>query len=312
MTPVSRALLGVVLVVVLGATSLYTVSEWEQVIITRFGEPVGEPKTDPGLKVKVPFIDKVNSFDKRFLEWDGKVTEVPTKEKRFILVDTYARWRITDPLLFYQRLKNEAGAQLRLDGILNGETRDAVARHDLVELIRSTNREAVVDESQLDEDVGLEPLDVGREQIRQEILKNAQQKVGDLGIEILDVQVKRVNYVEEVRRTVFERMIAERRRIADRFRSEGEGEASRIRGEKERELKSIRSDAYRQAQEITGRADATATEIYAAAYDRSADSRAFYEFLKTMETYRETIDGDTMLMLSTDSEFYKFVQESGG
>ena len=303
-----------ILVVMAVATAAFVVREGEQVVITRFGEPIREPITEPGLKFRVPFIDKVRRFEKRFLEWDGKVTEIPTKEKRNILVDTYARWRITDPLVFLKRFQAESRAQARLSGILNGETRDAVARHDLAELIRTTDREEVRDETLLAEEAGsgLEPIQIGREAIRQEILKNSQERVKDFGIEILDVQFKRVNYVKDVRTSVYERMIAERRRIADRFRSEGEGEASRIRGDKERELKRIQSEAYRRAQEIVGEADAKATEVYAKAYNQSADSRAFYEFLKTMESYGGTFDEETWMVLSTNGDFYKFLVSLDG
>lgn len=302
------------LVLLLIATTLlgaaFVVPEWDQVIIVRFGKPVGQAITEPGLYFKWPVVDVVHRFDKRFLEWDGNVTEIPTKEKRNIKVDTYARWRITDPLLFYKRFKNEIGAQTRIDGILNGETRDAVARHDLAELIRTTDREPAVVEGALEEDgMGeLEPIDLGREIIRTEILENAQTRVEGLGIEILDVQFKRINYVEAVQRSVYERMIAERRRIAERYRSEGEGEASRIRGDMQKDLKEIRSEAYRRAQEIVGQADAEATALYAGAYDRSADSRQFYEFLKTMESYAGTFDGDTWILLSTDGDFYRFLE----
>lgn len=293
--------------------SVYIVPEGEQVMITRFGKPIGEPITEPGLKFRRPFIDKIRRFQKRFLEWDGSVTEIPTKEKRNILVDTYARWRISDPKVFLESLKDELTAQSRLDGILNGETRDAVARHDLAELIRSTDRNAVRDETQTLEEAGsdLQPIRIGREAIRQEILKNAQKRTLEQGwgIELMDVQFKRINYIEEVESSVFNRMIAERKRIADRFRSEGEGEASRIRGDKERELKSIRSEAYRKAQEIIGDADAQATEIYAGAYDQNADSRAFYAFLETMESYEVTIDENTSMIFSTDGDFYRFLVE---
>ena len=285
----------------------YVVKEPAQVVITQFGKPVGDPITTPGLKMKVPFVQKVHRFDKRFLEWDGDANELPTKDKRFIWVDTYARWKITQPLLFFQRLRDERGAQTRLDDILDGETRNAIANHDLVELIRASNRE--VEASELDRDeTRLETIEFGRNVIREAVLVAAQSRTSDLGIEILDVQFKRINYVEEVRRKVYERMIAERRRIADRFRSEGEGEASRIQGEKQRELQRIQSGAYREAREIKGRSDALATDIYAAAYNRSEDSRAFYQFLKTMEIYEQTIDPETTLILSTDGEFYKYLK----
>lgn len=295
-------------------TSVYVVPEWEQVMITRFGKPIGEPITEPGLKFKVPFIDTVHRFEKRFLEWDGKVTEIPTKEKRNILVDTYARWRINDPKVFLERLRDEATAQSRLDGILNGQTRDAIARHDLAELIRATtDRQALRDPTQPEEEAGseLEAIAVGRETIRLDILENAKKRIEeqDWGIELLDVQFKRINYVEEVRESVYARMIAERQRIADRYRSEGEGEASRIRGDKERELKSIQSEAYRQAQEIIGRADAEATEIYAKAYDQSPGAREFYEFLKAMESYPATFDSETTMVLSTNGDFYRYLVE---
>jgi membrane protease subunit HflC len=300
------------IIVVLGLlivlrSGFYVVQEPEQVVITQFGKPVGDPIFKPGLKVKIPFIQKVHRFDKRFLEWDGDANELPTKDKRFIWVDTYARWKITDPLLFFQRLRDERGAQTRLDDILDGETRNAIAKYNLVELIRNTNREVVVGELDQDET----PLDIiqsGRNVIREEVLSAAQSRTSDLGIQILDVQFKRINYVEDVRRKVYERMIAERRRIADRFRSEGEGEASRIKGEKDRELKRIQSMAYREAREIKGDSDALATSIYAAAFNQSPDSREFYRFLKTMEIYGQTIDSETTLIFSTDGEFYKYLK----
>jgi membrane protease subunit HflC len=288
--------------------TLFVVQEPEQVIITQFGKPVGDPITAPGLKAKIPFMQKAHHFDKRFLEWDGDANQLPTKDKRFIWVDTYARWHISDPLLFFQRLRDERGAQSRLDDILDGETRNAIAKHLLVELIRTTNREPATGEYDIQEEVMLQEVNFGRDKIRLEILANAQSRTADLGIEILDIQFKRINYVEDVRKKVYERMIAERRRIADRFRSEGEGEAMRIRGEKDRELKRIQSEAYRTAREIIGHADARATLIYAAAFDRSVDTRSFYQFLKTMETYEKTIDSQTSLILTTDGEFYKFLK----
>ena len=304
--------IALVLVVALAlAGAAFVVNETEQVIITRFGKPIREPITTPGLKFKVPLLDVVNRFDKRFLEWDGDANELPTKDKRFIGVDTYARWRISDSLLFFQRLRDETGAQSRLDDILDGETRNAIAKQNLVEVIRTSNREAEVDESRPEESGILQDIQAGREQIRQEVLRNAQTRTADLGIEILDVQFKRINYVEEVRRKVYDRMIAERQRIADRFRSEGQGEASRILGEMERELKRVQSEAYRTAEEIKGRADAEATAIYAGAYNQSAESRRFYEFVKTMETFEETMDPDTWILLSTDGEFYRFLKSSG-
>jgi membrane protease subunit HflC len=290
--------------------AFYTVQEFDQVIITQFGKPVGDPIVTPGLKFKIPFVQTVNRFEKRFLEWDGDPNQLPTKDKRFIWVDTYARWRITDPLLFFQRLRDERGAQTRLDDILDGETRNAIAKYDVVEVVRSTNREAQLTEAEVEDETKLEMIKAGRGDIREEILRNAQSRTGDLGIEILDIQFKRINYVEEVQRKVYERMIAERKRIADRFRSEGQGEASRISGERERELLRIQSGAYKTAEEIKGRADAEATRIYADAYDSSTEARDFYGFLKTMESYAATIDADSRLVLSTDSDFYKYLKSS--
>ena len=302
--------LGVILVVALSGM-VYVINEAEQAIITQFGEPVGDPITEPGLHFKMPFLQKAHRFDKRFLEWDGDPNELTTKDKRFIFVDTLARWRITDPLLYFQRLQDENRAQSRLDDILDGETRNAIANHDLVEVVRTTNREPAQDESSFEQvQTTLAPITDGRETIRLEILSKAQARTGDLGIEILDVQFKRINYVEDVRQKVYQRMIAERVRIADRYRSEGEGEAARITGERERELKSIVSGAYKEAQEIVGRADATATEIYARAYGQTADARRFYEFLKSMDTLRATASGETSMVLSTDSELFRFLKDS--
>ncbi len=303
----STTVLIAVVVVVLVALleSVYTVSETEQVIITQFGEPIGKPVVTPGIHIKVPFIQRTNFFDKRFLEWDGSPNQVPTKDKRFIWVDTYARWRITDPLLFFQRLQDEFGAQSRLDDILDGETRNAVARHDLIELVRSSNRspDDVPIESE-EEAVILELIERGRQAITAEILETASERTADLGIELLDLRLKRINYVEEVQQDVFARMIAERQRIAEQFRSEGQGESARIHGERERELAQIQSEAYREAEELRGQADAEATRIYADAYERDAN---LYAFMKSLETYEQTMDKETLFILGTDSELLKFL-----
>ena len=287
--------------------SLFTVNEVEQVIITQFGEPVGDPITTPGLHFKVPFIQTANFFDKRFLEWDGDPNQIPTRDRRFIWVDTYARWRITDPLLFFQRLQNERGAQTRLDDILDGETRNAIARHDLIEVVRTSNRDPA--EVELGDDAEatiLEPIEMGRQDIVNEILQAAATRTADLGIELLDLRLKRINYVEEVQRDVFLRMIAERQRIAEEFRSEGQGESARIGGERERDLAQIQSEAYRTAQELRGEADAEATAIYAEAYNRDAD---FYAFTKSLETYELTMDPSTFFILGTDSELLRFLEQ---
>ena len=309
----TRALTAIVVfaVFIVLSGAVYVVPEWEQVIITQFGNPVGDPITTPGLKFKVPLIQKVHRFEKRFLEWEGAVAELPTKDKVFILVDTYARWRISDPLLFFQRLRNERGAQSRLDDILDGETRNAIAKHVLLEVIRISNREPLKDESVTGIQQELTDIDKGRDVIREQILEASQPRVSDLGIEILDVQFKRINYGDQVLQDVYRRMISERTRISDRFRSEGQGEKAEILGNMERELQRIQSGAYKTAQEIRGRADAEATEIYAGAYNQSADSRRFYEFLKTMETFETTVDPDTWMILSTDGDFYRFLKQSG-
>lgn len=309
-TPIFLLILVFGLLLILGG-AVYQVEETVQVIITRFGMPVGDPVTEPGLNLKLPFIERANYFDKRFLEWDGDANQVPTKDKRFIWVDTYARWRISDPLLFFQRLRNEPVAQSRLDDILDGETRKAIANHNLLEVIRSSNRTPEQDESVPDLAGELGEIRVGRETIREEVLTAGQARTSDLGIEVLDVQFKRINYGPQVLQDVHARMISERQRIADRFRSEGQGERAKILGDMDRELKRIQSEAYREAEEIRGRADAAATDIYAEAYNQSADSRSFYEFLKTMETYERTIDPETWLLLSTDGEFYRFLKTSG-
>ena len=298
-----------VLLLIAVTGSLYIVNEKEQVVITQFGRPVGDAVTKPGIQFKVPFIQKVNVFDKRYLEWDGDPNQVPTKDKKFIFVDTYARWQITDPLQFYKRLTNERGAQSRLDDILDGETRDYIANNNIEETVRNSNRTPVMTDSISEPSSdSLVKVLVGREKIEQMILKTANERAADLGIVILDFKIKRLNYVEEVRDQVYKRMTSERFRIADKFRSEGQGEASKINGEKERELKSIQSVAFKKAEEIKGKADATAAAIYAGAYNQSAASKSLYTFLKSMETFEKTFDEKTSIILSADSEVYKFLK----
>ncbi len=301
----------VVLLVVLGAGgALYIVGETQQVVIFQFGQPRGEPDTTAGLKLKLPFIQKAVYFDNRFLEWDGDPNEVPTRDNRFIHVDSYARWRITDPLKYFQRLRSEQGAQSRLDDILDGETRNVIANHDLIEVVRSSNREFAISPEQVaggSAPDSNETIEQGREKLAKEVLEKAQARTEDLGIEILDFRFKRLNYVEEVRVEVYSRMMSERQRIAQQFRSEGAGEAARINGERERDLQQITSEAYRIAQEVKGRADAEAADIYAAAYNRDAE---FYRFLKTMEVLKQTMDSNTVLVLSTDSEFLRYLGRS--
>jgi membrane protease subunit HflC len=290
--------------------SVFSVREDQQVILTQFDRPVGEPIRAPGLHFKLPLVQTANYFDKRFLEWLSNAEEIPTKDKVFIFVDMYARWRISDPLRFFQRLRDEAGAQSRLDDILDGEMRSSIARHSLREVIRSSNRTPSTDEDSKEGTSQFEDIELGRERIREEILGAARERTADLGIEVLDVQFRRINYGEQVKDDVYKRMISERRRIADRFRSEGQGEASRIHGEMERELKRIQSEAYRQSQEIRGRSDAEAAEIYAKAYDPAPDAREFYEFLKTMESLEHTLDRETTLLLSTKGDFYRYLDSA--
>jgi modulator of FtsH protease HflC len=309
------ALLAVGIVAVIVAMgSIYTVSEVEQVIITQFGKPVGEPVTSAGLKLKVPLIQEVNPIDKRILEWDGSPSDMPTKDKLYISVDLFARWRITDPLQYFLRLRDERSAQSRLDDILGSETRNAVAKHELIEIIRTTKdrvplRDALLTEAERRLDMGtLVPIQKGRKLVEKEIFDAAAEKVRVFGIELLDIRFKRINYNESVRPKIYDRMISERRQIAERFLSEGNGEAARIRGDRVRDLNKIQSEAYRQVEEIRGLADAKATEICAKAYNQSREAVAFYEFTRTMQAYKSIITQDTTLVLSTDSDLFKFLK----
>jgi membrane protease subunit HflC len=268
--------------------------------------------------MKMPFIQKANFFDKRFLEWDGDANQIPTKDKRFIWVDTYARWKIVDPLLFFQRLSDERRAQTRLDDILDGQTRNVVANNNLVEIVRSTNRDMQVSENAEEfvegekEDLTAYNIKVGRKKIAKMIIEQATPQLAELGIQLLDLRFKRINYVREVQQKIFDRMISERKRIADKFRSEGQGEAAKILGDKERDLKEIQSEAYRQAEEIKGKADAEATNIYAKAYNQSNASREFYKFIKTMETYKNTLTERDWLILSTEGDFFRYLNKQSG
>ena len=295
-------------------SSIYTVSEVEQVIITQFGKPVGEPVMTAGLKTKIPFIQQINPIEKRVLEWDGNPSDMPTKDKLYISVDLFARWRITDPLQYFLRLRDERSAQSRLDDILGSETRNAVAKHELIEIIRTTRdrvplRDTLLTDAERDLNMGtLVPIQKGRKLVEQEIFTAAAEKVQVFGIELLDIRFKRINYNESVRPKIYDRMISERRQIAERFLSEGNGEAARIRGNRVRDLNKIQSEAYREVEEIRGLADAKATEIYASAYNQNAESIAFYEFTRTMESYKFIIAENTTLVLSTDSELFKFLK----
>ncbi len=294
--------------------SVYTVQEVEQVIVTQFGKPIGEPVTTAGLKLKIPFIQETNPIDKRVLEWDGASSDMPTKDKLYISVDLFARWRITDPLQYFLRLRDERSAQSRLDDILGSETRNAVAKHELIEIVRTTKDRVPLRDTVLVGNEGaigvgsLVPITKGREAVEREIFTSAAEKVEVFGIELLDIRFKRINYNESVRPKIYDRMISERRQIAERFLSEGNGEAARIGGNRVRDLNKIQSEAYREVEEIRGVADAKATEIYASAYNQSRQSVEFYEFTRTMQAYEAMIGDGTTLVLSTDSDLFKFLK----
>ena len=331
----------IVLIVLSG--TFYTVDETEQVIITQFGQPRGGPITEPGLKVKTPFLQTVRRFDKRILEWDGTTEEIPTFDKRFILLDTTARWRIVDPLKFLQSVGNEQSAQSRLDDIIESAARDVVSGHPVIQVVRNFQRE-LPDERPAgdDPDKGGSPQGVqaatsatpevkppkaepataapvakesdleellGRDQLSDLMVVRAKKNVSNLGIELIDVQIKRINYRRDVEEKVYERMISERQRDASRYRSEGDGESAKIRGDMERILDRITSEAYRRAEEIIGEGDAEAARIYAEAYSADAE---FYSFLQTLETYKKTLQGNTSLLLTTDSDFYRYLKKGAG
>jgi membrane protease subunit HflC len=295
--------------------STFTVNQAEQVIITQFGRPVGDPITSPGLYFKMPFVQQVNSFDKRYLAWDGPMVEMSTKDKTYVQVDTFARWRITDPMRYYLRLRDERSAQSRLEDILGSETRTSIARHELIEVVRTNkDRQPLQDESLTGPLIGggtlgvLRPIQVGRVAIEKDVFDAAAPKLAEFGIELLDVRFKRINYNQQVLERIYQRMISERLQIAERFRSEGEGEAARINGNKERDLNQIKSAAYKKVQEIQGEADAKATEIYALAYAQNPESVEFYKFLKSMETYRKVINTDATIVLSTNSDLFALLK----
>ncbi len=294
--------------VVVASSSMYVLNESEQAVITRFGQPRGEPVTTPGLHFKAPFADRVNRFEKRWLDWRGDPNQIPTKDKKYIWVDTFARWRIVEPLRFFQRMRDERTAQSRLDDIIDGETRNAIAAYNLIEAVRASNRPFEDDESAARaEREELEQVTLGRDKLTRMILERASVVVREFGVELVDVQIRRINYVHEVEVKVFDRMISERRRIAERSRSEGMGRAAEIRGEKERELRRIRSEAYQKAQEITGKADAEASNIYAKAFGRDPE---FYQYLRTLEQYPIAVDGTTSLFMDANSEFYRYLRSS--
>ena len=299
----------VILVIALFVSgTLFIVNETNQAVITQFGKPVGQPISSAGLHFKTPFVKKAHYFEKRLLAWDGDPNQIPTKDKKYIWVDTTARWKIIDALKFLQSVGNEMGAHSRLDDIINSATRDAVTNHLLVDAVRNTNR--ILESKELGEDTifadeALERIEVGRQQLTRAILEKAKVLAPQYGIEIVDVRIKRVNYVEDVRNKVYDRMIAERKRAAEKYRSEGNGKSAEVSGQVGKELKQITSEAYRQAQGLMGEADAEAISIYAGAYSQDAE---FYSFLKTLETYKDTIDEKSTIILTTDSDYYKYLK----
>lgn len=302
-------LLATILIMITLFGSVYFVPEQEQVVVTQFGRPVGEPVTEPGLHFKYPFIQRVRYFEKRLLNWDGAQNQIPTKDKKYIWVDTTARWKIEDALLFLQSVGREREAQGRLDDIINSATRDVITENLLIESVRDSNRmlrEKAADEIIAITDEALEEISLGRKSLEEKILKRASELAPLYGIHLIDVRIKRLNYVEEVRKRVYERMISERRRVAERYRSEGRGRAAEIEGLKARELDEIRSEAYREAQMILGEADAKATDIYAESYNKDPE---FYYFMRTLETYEDTIDENTTVILSTDGDYYRFLDQ---
>ncbi len=289
--------------------AVYLVSEINQAVITQFGKPVGDPVSKAGLHFKVPFIQQVHYFDKRLLDWDGDPNQIPTRDKKYIWVDSTARWKISDALKFLQSMGNELGAHGRIDDIINSATRDAVTSHLLVEVTRDSNR--VLDEKEEEVTIGfaeeaLEHITNGRQALEGQILQRAQKLAPQYGIELEDVRIKHVNYVENVRKKVYERMIAERKRAAEEYRSEGRGKSAEIKGKMEKQLKSITSEAYKTAQGLRGKADAEATTIYAGAYNNDPE---FYSFLRTLETYDTTIGGGTTMIITTDSDYFRYIKK---
>jgi membrane protease subunit HflC len=298
----------IILFIIAGILSMYVIDETEQVVITQFGKPIGEPIQEPGLHFKIPYYT-ANFFPKNLLEWDGDPDQIPTLDKTFIWVDTFGRWKIVDPLKYFQTLNNEMAAQARLDDILNSTIRNAITSNSLIETVRNTDRQLdteIVDVAlgnEKEESADKTAINKGRARIARNILDQAQPKLEEFGVQLIDLKIKRINYEEGVQNSVFGRMIAERKQIAEKFRSEGQGEARKIEGDRDREMKKITSEAYKTAEEIKGKADAEATQIYAQAFGKDPE---FYSFLQTLDIYKQSIGKDSSLVLSTDSEFLKY------
>jgi membrane protease subunit HflC len=303
-TPIIIIVIFIAVLAVL-SLSVYIVSETEQVVITQFGKYKRVEK-EAGLHFKKPIVEKANYFDKRLLEWDGKATQVPTLEKRLIWVDTFARWRIDDPLKFFQTVKDENTAHSRLDGIIDSAVRNQISNHLLIEAIRSSNRPMLItvgiEGERIDE---LQNVEKGRDKLTEQILAEATSSAQGLGIELVDIRIKRINYVEEVQMAAYQRMIVERKQIAAKYRSEGEGRMMEIQGQKEQEEKEILSEAYKLTQDIMGKADAQAIKIYAEAYSKDPE---FYSFLKTLESYEKNLEKAGIVILSTDSDYFKYLK----
>ncbi len=300
------ALLGVALVVLF--SSFYTIGEGQQVIITQFGEPIGGAIKEAGLKMKIPFVQKVHFFDERILEWDGDPQQIPTADKRYIWLDMFSRWQIEDPLKFYQAVQMEKLAHGRLDDIISGSARDIVSSNKLISAVRSSNRQMSYSEDTRSEVVNESvKIQVGRSDLENKIFDLSKDEVAKYGIKLIDVKIKRINYVQDVRQKVYERMISERQKIAEKYRSLGKGKKAEIEGMKRRELDNIESAAYQKAQSIKGKADAKAIAIYAKAYNKDPE---FYSFMKSLEAYKQTLNQKSELILSTDSELFKFLKGS--
>ena len=291
--------------------SAYIVDETQQAVVTQFGRVVGTPKTEPWIYFRVPFIQVVNYFPKNLQEWDGDPGQIPTKDKTYIWVDAFARWKIIDPVTFFERVNNVQSAIARLDDIIDAAVRNVITSNHLIEAVRNSNREFETLEVKIEEqdasttNAATFIITKGRAILTEEILKQAKPKLDKFGIGLVDVKFKRINYVEQVQQSVFGRMIAERKQRAEFFRSQGKGEANRILGDKEKKLQEITSEAYRKAQEIKGRADAEAARIYAEAFGKDPE---FYSFTRTLEIYSDAFDDKSTLILSTDSEFLKYIK----
>lgn len=297
----------ILFVLLAGGGAFYTVDETEQVVVTQFGKPVGKPITEAGLHFKMPFIQTANYFNKNILEWDGDPSQIPTLDKTFIWVDIFARWKVVDPLQFFMRVTNEGIAQGQLDSILNAATRNLIQSHHLIESVRNSNREMEILASPVrEQDVASATnVGLGREKLSRMILEKGQPKVQELGIQLVDVRIKRIMYIQDVQKKVFERMVAERNQIAEKYRSEGKGESQKIEGWMQRELKTIRSEAYRKSQEIQGKSDATAARISAEAYSRDPE---FYSLVKTLDLYRNLPEKEIELVLGTESDLFKYLK----